>query len=243
MSIVEIAGAAAEDSGAAGVSAWAAWVGAATGVVALLLTWRAAVRESRAQLPVGWHVEPEERAAPPNSKTPSYYVVKLSPMFNDAHSFELEVYHPGATAMPSGLTFTQTATVLRVGEEVEIALQNGANPGTAFVRIFWCHPRDVTHKNGMWMPLIPRRWKGLETPAADEFFRQISRPAAVRWFRERVLLSPIQPGRGIVGRRAGWRDFREGRRRLSKEGVRRWDWKADLAPSPAASAVFPDGER
>lgn len=236
---------AADGAGASGVfnwATWAAWVGAATGVVALALTWRAAAREQRAQLPVGWHVAPEKRTAPSGAKSPDLYVAKLSPMFNDAHSFEMELYHPGANSMPSGLVRTKTQPVLRASEEIEIVLQNGVAPGTAFVRVYWCHPKDVTHKQGAWLPLIPRRWNGLASPAADEYYRQISRPAIIRLIRQRLLLSPIGPGRGIPGRAAGWRDFVEGRRRLKVEGVKRWDWKSAVAPLPSANVSFSDDQ-
>jgi hypothetical protein len=57
---------------------------------------------------LGWPVTPEERVAPREAKSPELYVAKLSPAYNDAHGVAMEVYHPDAVSIPSGLAWTRT---------------------------------------------------------------------------------------------------------------------------------------
>lgn len=104
-----------------------------------------------------------------------------------------------------------------------VALINGTNPGTAWMKLYWSHPRDVRRLLVAWFPVMPRGWEGLDTPAANEHLRQSARPLVWQRFRQVVLQSPVGPGNGILGRSTGWRDRRHGRRLLRSNGVKRWD--------------------
>lgn len=219
---------------------WVAWFGAATGAAALAITWWKTLRDARAELPVGWSISPEEREAPINAKHSVNYEVRLTCNFADAHSFHMEVYHPGASGMPSGLQYTKSVPKLVVGESEEIVLMNGVSPGTAWVKLYWCHPRDMRRPVVAWFPLIPRSWKGLQTPAADEHFRQTAKPMVWQWVRAVMLQSPVGPGKGIPGRATGWRDRRAGRRILRRDGVKPWGGVAQSGPRPEPNVFFPN---
>lgn len=218
----------------------AAWFGAATGAAALAITWWKLVRDSRAELPVGWTISPEERKAPVEARHPFNYVAKVTCNFADAHNFNMEVYHPGAIGMPSGLQYTSSVPRLAVGDSEEIALMNGVSPGTAWVRLYWCHPKDVRRPVVAWFPLIPRHWNGMDTPAADEHFRQATQPMVWQWVRAVAVQSRVGPGNGILGRTTGWRDRRAGRRTLRRDGVKPWSAVAESAPRPEQNVYFPD---
>ena len=124
--------------------------------------------------------------------------------------------------MSASQVYRDFIAALKISESEVVQLVNGTKPGTAWVKLYWSHPRGIRRPNVAWFPVIPRRWEGLETRAADEHLRQGTRPMTWQWVLANVLQSPVLPGAGILGQTTGWRDRRDGRRRLRREGVKRW---------------------
>lgn len=181
--------------------------GVVTGVIALVITASRYLRETRAERPVEWLVDTKQETSA--GSTQKQWATYLSCSGADALGLTVVL------RQPPFINEVFTYPVLKVGQSIRYQLVP-TNPGDAWARLSYSHPRDRSRPIMIWLPFMA------DGAAEDEWRRQQVENRMIRWFRAHVILSPVEPG-GVTSRRGGWRDRRAWREELKSRHVKKWN--------------------